>query len=504
MNLSLLLNGVEVKKIFQTMYGKMVTTHDVEVSKINYDSRKIGRSDMFVAISGTGIDGHNFIQQAISNGAKVIVVENDKSIDDSFCMHTSVVKIVVNDSRIALAKISANYFGNPSKKMKMIGVTGTNGKTTVTYLLKQMLEASNEQNVKVGLIGTVSYFVGNQSFSASHTTPESLELHQLFYQMVENNCTHCVMEVSSHSLSQNRVYGIDFSVAVFTNLTQDHLDFHTSMEEYFKAKKILFDNLSEQSFSILNFDSSYGKKIAENSKSQKISFGILSSANLKAENINLSIDGSTCEFKTSSTSIKINTNLVGSFNISNLLAAYGVIVAMKINFKKNIEVVFANLQPAIGRFQKIDSPFGWKAIIDYAHTPDALENCLIAIRQTIKNSDLIITIFGAGGDRDKTKRPLMGEIADKLSDKIVVTSDNPRTENAEKIIDDILIGISRTENVFVDVDRHDAIFRGLSLAETGDVILIAGKGHEDYQVIGKEKIHFNDIEVVEEFIEANK
>ena len=505
MNLAQLLNNVSVSKMFQTVFGKMVTTHDVEINRICYDSRKVERGDLFVAINGT-IDGHKFIQDAISRGAKGIVIENDKSIDDSFCMHTGVVKIVVENTRIALAKISANYFKNPASKLQIIGVTGTNGKTTVVNLIKQLLAESTIPNVKIGVIGTINYSVGGEMIPSTHTTPESLELNYLFSKMVSNNCTHCVMEVSSHSLIQKRVFGINFAAAVFTNLTQDHLDFHNTMDEYFKAKKILFDNLSSGSIAITNVDSDFGEEIVKNTNAKIIRYSIEKKSELKAEEISLSTSESNFKLKVNDSELNLKSKLIGKFNIYNILASIGAITGLGIKFKKDIHEIIPNLESAAGRFQKINSPFGWSAIVDYAHTPDALEKCLSAIKDTLNTASdsSIITVFGAGGDRDSTKRPKMGEIAERFSDKIVVTSDNPRTEDPQKIIDDILLGMKSSEKIFVDVDRHDAIFRALSLADLNDVVLIAGKGHEDYQVIGHEKIHFNDVEVVEEFIELNK
>ncbi|MEW5798901.1 MAG: UDP-N-acetylmuramoyl-L-alanyl-D-glutamate--2,6-diaminopimelate ligase [Bacteroidota bacterium] len=495
MTLSEALNGVAVSKIFQTMYGKMVVTHDVKISGVQYDSRKVQREHLFVAIRGTGSDGHTFLSYAIANGAKVVVVEDDNAIPDSLCMHQGVVKIVVGNTRKALAQIAANYFGHPAKSMTMIGVTGTNGKTTTTYLIKQMLEA-NSQN-KVGLIGTVEYTIGNEVLPATHTTPESLELHQLFAHMKQKGCTHVVMEVSSHALHQYRVYGIPFAAAVFTNLTQDHLDYHGTMEEYFHAKKILFDSLDEKAVAVTNTDSEFGKKIVEGCKAKVITYGVNNAATVKAENVSISVNGFTATINGES----VSTKLVGRFNVYNFLGAYSVITGLGITVQEKAKI-FSSLIPAPGRFDQIQSPKGWTAIVDYAHTPDALENCLQTIHDVLpeKRTNRIITIFGAGGDRDKTKRPKMGTIAERLSDVIIVTSDNPRTEDPNAIIDGIFEGITAKEKAMREPDRKKAIAHGLSMAKQGDVILIAGKGHEDYQVIGKEKIHFSDKEEVQKFI----
>ena len=493
MTLSELLSGVTVTKMFQTMYGKMVTTHDAEISGVQYDSRKVQRENLFVALKGAGVDGHKFLSSAIANGAKVIVIEDDNAIPDSLCMHTGTVKIVVSNTRKALAQISANYYGKPASKMTMIGVTGTNGKTTTTFLIKQMIEAVSD--TKVGLIGTVEYAIGNEKFPATHTTPESLELQQLFAQMVKKRCTHCVMEVSSHALHQHRVFGISFKAAVFTNLTQDHLDYHGTMQKYFDAKKILFDGLSNDAIAVTNADSDYGEKIVEGCKAKVISYSISQPSTVKAENVTVSVNGFSAKINNEA----VTSRLVGRFNVYNFLGAYSVVKGLGLQVSSS---VYSTLISAPGRFDQIQSPKGWTAIVDYAHTPDALENCLQTIHDVLPEhrTNTIITIFGAGGDRDTTKRPKMGAIAERLSDVIIVTSDNPRTEDPMKIITDVLKGISDKKKTIVEADRGKAIAKGIAIAKLGDIILIAGKGHEDYQVIGKEKIHFSDKEEVLKFV----
>ncbi|MHB1049172.1 MAG: UDP-N-acetylmuramoyl-L-alanyl-D-glutamate--2,6-diaminopimelate ligase [Bacteroidota bacterium] len=493
MTLSDLIKGVTVSKMFQTMYGKMVMTHDVKISGVQYDSRKVERENLFVAIKGSGADGHRYLSSAITNGAKVIVVEDDASIPDPLCMHQGVVKIVVENSRKALATIAANYFGHPAESMTMIGVTGTNGKTTTTFLIKQLLESVSKN--KVGLIGTVEYAIGSEKLPATHTTPESLELHRLFAQMKQQGCTHVVMEVSSHALHQYRVHGIPFAAGVFTNLTQDHLDYHGTMEEYFSVKKILFDSLNDRSIAVVNADSEYGAPIAAGTSARVLSYGVTNAATMRAENVTVSMKG--CRFSVNGRTIE--TGLVGMFNVYNFLAAYTVTTGLGCDVKQE---QLNNLLPAPGRFEQIHSPKGWTAIVDYAHTPDALENCLQAIRQTLagNNTARIITVFGAGGDRDKTKRPMMGTIVERMSDVVIVTSDNPRTEDPLRIIDDILAGIADRKKVIVDADRAAGICKALTAARAGDVVLVAGKGHEDYQVLGTEKIHFSDKEEVLRFI----
>ncbi len=495
MKLSQLLDGVAVSKLFQTMYGQMVVTHEVEVSKVQYDSRKIQRGDCFVALKGTSSDGHLFIQSAIQQGARVIVLQDESVLPDSLCMHVGVLKVVVPNSRKALAAISANYFEHPSKKLKFVGITGTNGKTTTSHLVKAILEAAGET---VGLVGTIEYTIGDRVIQATHTTPESLELNELFASMAEAKCTSVSMEVSSHALDQWRVYGLDFDVAVFTNLTQDHLDYHETMEKYFEAKKILFDELKPSGCAVVNTDNRWGVKILESIKGEKISYGISSAADISAKILNLSIDGTLLAVNHGKGEFTLLTPLIGMFNAYNVLAAAAVGAALGIA-QEDILKGIRNVKNVRGRFERIASPAGWMAIIDYAHTPDALENCLKTIRDILptQNHGRVITVLGAGGDRDTTKRPLMGHIAGDYSDIVIVTSDNPRTENPEKIIDGIMRGIIRHASVLREVDRRTAIERAVSCAQRGDIILVAGKGHEDYQVIGHEKKHFSDREVVE-------
>jgi UDP-N-acetylmuramoyl-L-alanyl-D-glutamate--2,6-diaminopimelate ligase len=498
MKLSQLIEGVTVSKLFQTMYGQMVITHDVEVGGVQYDSRKIQRSDCFVALKGTANDGHTFIQNAINQGAKVVVLQDDTVLPDALCMHAGVIKVVVPDSRIALAVISSNYFSHPSKKLQFVGITGTNGKTTTSHLVKSILEANGKT---VGLVGTIEYKIGDLIIPATHTTPESLELNQLFASMIENHCESVSMEVSSHALDQSRVYGLDFDVAVFTNLTQDHLDYHVSMENYFEAKKKLFTDLIPSGCAVINHDDEWGVRLLNSVKAKKISYGIKSAADVFAKDIKLGIDGTTLVIRNIHEECTFTTPLIGRFNAYNVLAAYSAGVALGFP-QEQIITGIKKVNNVRGRFERIASPAGWTAIIDYAHTPDALENCLKTIHDILPAQDRgrIITVFGAGGDRDKTKRPIMGHIAGEYSDIVIVTSDNPRTEIPENIIDEIMLGITHRARVSREVNRRTAIERAIKCAKPGDVVLIAGKGHEDYQIIGREKIHFSDREVVENLL----
>jgi len=503
MKLSELIKGMTVTKLYQAEYGQPALMRNSDIKSVQYDSRKIQPGDCFVAIKGTKVDGHIYVQDAITKGAKVIVVQDDNVLPDSLCMHSSVIKIVVPDTRKALAILSSNFYGNPSDTLKMIGVTGTNGKTTSTHLIKSILEAAGE---KVGLVGTIEYKIGKEKLPAAHTTPESLELNALLRSMLDKGCTYAVMEVSSHALSQSRVGGIDYDIAVFTNLTQDHLDYHGTMENYFEAKKILFTQIKPTGYAIINNDDHYGMMLHDFVKCKTISYAISSAADFRVKNLKYDFRGTTLTIESKNSEISFSTNLLGKFNIYNILAAFSSAVALGIPNEKIIEGI-RNVKSVRGRFERIESPFGWTAIIDYAHTPDALENCLRTIHEImpLQNRGRIITVFGAGGDRDKTKRPLMGQIAGDYSDIVIVTSDNPRSEDPEKIIDEIISGITRRASVLREVDRKLAIKRAIKCAQRGDVILIAGKGHEDYQIIGQTKMHFSDFEVVESLInEANK
>lgn len=497
MTLSKILQGVPVIKMFQTMYGKMVATHDVEVKGVQYDSRKVRRGELFVALRGTASDGHRFIDNAVANGTQVVVMEDDAAMPDSYFMHAGVVKIVVEDSRKALALMSANFFEHPSSKLKLIGVTGTNGKTTTTFLLKSILEANAE---KVGLIGTIEYRIGNDVIPATHTTPESLELNALLATMVSKGCTAAVMEVSSHALAQHRVYGLQFAAAAFTNLTQDHLDYHHTMDEYFGAKKMLFDSLSSRASVATNANDEYGMRIVRDTKARPLSFGI-GRGDVNASQINLSMTNTGFVVTYRNTKCCVNSTLIGRFNVENILAAFTTAIGLSVA-PDTITEGIARLKSVPGRFEQIASPKGWIAIVDYAHTHDGMENCLRAIRESFpkERRGSIICVFGAGGNRDKTKRPKMGRVAAEHSDFLVLTSDNPRFETPEAIVNDIQAGIPAGTIVHVEIDRRKAIRYALGMAQRNDIVLIAGKGHETYQVFGAERVPFDDRAEVEQYI----
>jgi len=498
MKLALLLDGVRVIKLHQAAYGKAPLTQDVEIGAIRYDSRRVGHGDCFVALRGTGVDGHRFIDQAVGQGATAVVIDDDNAFNDSLALHLGVTKIVVPDTRRALARLAANYFGHPSQRLTTVGVTGTNGKTTTAYLIRSIFEASG---ATAGLVGTIEYLFGTRSSPASHTTPESLELQELLAQMVTAGCSAVAMEVSSHALHQSRVHGIDFSAAVFTNLTQDHLDYHGSMEEYFRAKRLLFDGLRADVPAIVNADDPWGQVLAREHQGMMITYGLRPGSAVTVRDSAVTLDGTTITVTVDGTLVELRSVLVGQFNVYNIVAAFSAGYALGIPLEAIVSGI-GRLAAVRGRFERIRSPKGWIAIVDYAHTPDALENCLRTIRALLPGDrpGRVITVFGAGGDRDRTKRPVMGAVAASLSDVLILTSDNPRSEDPMTILKEIASGIPPGVSFDVEVDRRHAIARALERAQVGDVVLVAGKGHEEYQIIKTERLHFSDREIIEQFL----
>jgi UDP-N-acetylmuramoyl-L-alanyl-D-glutamate--2,6-diaminopimelate ligase len=494
------MEGLKVSKLFQTVYGSMVQTHDVEINDIRYDSRRVRPGDVFVAVRGAQFDGHRYLQNAMEKKAKALVVEDDSAVPDSLCMHEGVIKIVVPDSRSALSRMSANYFRHPSRQLRVIGVTGTNGKTTTTHLIESILRAAGS---KSGLIGTIEYRIGETILDASHTTPESYELHSLLRTMADAGCSHAVMEVSSHALEQRRADDVQFSTGVFTNLTQDHLDYHASMEAYFEAKRRLFGLLGDDAVAVTNADSVYGGKIVEGTRASVLSYGMSNAADISAADVEATLQGTSLSVQHNGNSVRVTSPLTGRFNVANILAAYACMYAERFDVQAICDGI-RELRGVRGRFETVSSPWGWIAVIDYSHTPDALDNALRAVREVKAEGGRLITVFGCGGDRDRGKRPLMGAIAGRYSDRVFVTSDNPRTENAESIIDDIMAGFDDGAAVVRESDRQLAIRAALDSAEANDVVVIAGKGHETYQIIGTERFHFNDREVVEGWIASHQ
>jgi UDP-N-acetylmuramoyl-L-alanyl-D-glutamate--2,6-diaminopimelate ligase len=493
-----LLDGVAVSKLFMMLYGAMAQTQDLSVHAIAYDSRRVERGDLFVAIPGTSTNGQRFISEAIQRGAIAVVVDDDAATPDALFLHTRVAKVVVADARIALAQIAANFYDHPARQLQLIGVTGTNGKTTTTHLIKAALEA---QGRCVGLIGTIQWDMGGEVMPATHTTPESLELNHLLHTMVQRGCDAAVMEVSSHALVQHRVHGLQFSAAVFTNLTQDHLDYHGSMDDYCKAKKMLFDGLHSDATAVVNANDPYGETMVSATKARVLRYGVDVTADINAMNIEMGFGGMKFGIAAGGLVTPVASTLTGRFNVANILAAYGAATAAGVPAAVAAKGI-GSVRAVRGRFEQVLSPDGWMAIIDYAHTPDALENALRAIRDVVPSgtSGRVITLFGCGGNRDRTKRPIMGRIATQMSDVIIVTSDNPRTEDPAEIIREVCEGIVPGSQVHVEPDRRAAIALALSMARPGDVVLIAGKGHEDYQVVGTEKHHLDDREEVEAFL----
>jgi UDP-N-acetylmuramoyl-L-alanyl-D-glutamate--2,6-diaminopimelate ligase len=459
---------------------------EIEINKIQYDSRKLSQNDLFVCIEGYNTDGHNYIKSALKSGA-VAVICTKVPEDLPEC---TVIK--VKESRKVLALIAANYYEHPEKKLKLIGITGTNGKTTSSYMIKKILESRGE---KVGLIGTIANYIGDEKLEANRTTPESLELFQLFNQMLEKNVTYCVMEVSSHSLYLNRVYGIQFNEGIFTNLTQDHLDFHKTFENYYNAKLILFKNSKN---AIINMDDKYGNKVYDDLENNKITYGINENVDLKAKNIKLHSRGIKFDMYYLTEHVHINLNIPGRYNIYNALGSAAACLLEGLTMDQ-IKIGLEALKAVSGRCEAFESDLnlGFDIIIDYAHTPDALENILDTAREFTGNR--LISVFGCGGDRDGSKRHIMGEVATRISDVAIVTSDNPRSEEPSKIIEEILNGIEKDNYITIE-NRKEAIKKAISIAKKGDVIVIAGKGHEDYQVLKEGKIHFDEREIVAEIL----
>lgn len=454
------------------------TNVDVEVSGISYNSKLTKCGDVFVAITGFQTDGHKYIPSAVENGAVCVVCERPQE-------NIGVPCVIVENSRKALAEMSCNFYDNPTKKFNLIGVTGTNGKTTVTYLVKAILEANGE---KVGLMGTNKNMIGDKEYHTERTTPESLELQQFFSDMVKEECTYGIMEVSSHSLELCRVWGCNYKVGAFTNLTQDHLDFHGDMENYFLAKSKLFDMCDT---GIVNADDMYGARLCE--KENCISYGI-KNGKLMAENIEYGDKG----VKFDCDGMRISLGIPGVFSVYNALTAIGICKACGIA-DDVIEKALNSAKGVKGRAEIVDCGKDFTLLIDYAHTPDGLENILESVKKFAKGR--VVAVFGCGGDRDKTKRPKMGRVAGRIADFCIVTSDNPRSEEPDAIIRDILEGMNDAIAEYVVIEnRRDAIEYAIKHARKDDVVVLAGKGHEDYQILKNETIHFDEREVIRDIL----
>lgn len=465
---------------------------DFEVSGISCDSKDVKDNFIFVAIKGVNDDGHRFISEAVENGAKAIIV-GGSGVRAQGSSNASFV--IAHDTRKALAKLAARFYGNPSAKIKVIGITGTNGKTTVSYLLEAMLK---EAGLEPAVIGTVNYRFKNRIIPAKNTTPGPIELESMFAQMVKERVAYAVMEVSSHALDQNRVEGINFHSAVFTNLTQDHLDYHHTIEAYFQAKSQLFKNINFRSFAIINDDDEYGRRLKGLTPAKIVTYAINSPAEIVAQDIKFYLTHTEFCLRAKNMKANLKTSLIGRHNIYNILAAAAVALTEGIELRA-IKTTLERFFFVPGRLEKIDAQGGFSVFVDYAHTPDALANAIGALRQLSKNR--IIVVFGCGGERDKTKRPKMGEIVSELADFAIITNDNPRRENPQDILNGIKQGIKK-DNYTVIPDRFAAIRESLHLAKPGDIVLIAGKGHEDYQILKDKRVHFDDREVVWECLKS--
>lgn len=487
---------MELTQLLNSVHAIQVTgeVQRRDAADIVYDSRKVQKNSVFVAIKGYKTDGHKFLQDAINKGAVAVVVENENSIPDEFVAHAQIAKIVVKDCRKALAELSRGFYKNPTNKIKLIGITGTNGKTTSTFILKNILQTAG---YKTGLVGTIANYVGDQKIDSKLTTPESNDLNRMFYDMISAGCSHAIMEVSSHSLILNRVYGLDFSAAIFSNITSDHLDFHNTFDEYLKAKKILFDGLSSNSFAIINSDDVSANEIVKDSKAKVITYGISDNSDYQIKNIKYDLNGTDFTISNNKIEYSINTSLIGTFNAYNATSAFATAHSLGVNANKIIEGIKSSPQVP-GRFEVIGKGKK-KVIVDYSHTADSLEKALQAIREIVKDKNQIVTVFGCGGDRDKTKRPIMGKVASDMSDKVFVSSDNPRTENPYDIIKDIIKGISKN-NYEIEENREEAIAKAIQSSNDDAVILIAGKGHENYQEINGIRNHFSDQEIALKYL----
>ena len=479
------LKDILYKVAIESVHGST----DLTIEKIEFDSRKVSNNDVFVAIKGTLSDGHQFIDKAISLGASVIVCEVLPTTLSENCTY-----VKVQNSNQALAFLSANYYDNPSEKLKLVGITGTNGKTTIASLLYQMFKKAG---YKVGLLSTVKIMVDEVEYKATHTTPDSLTINKYLDEMVEIGCEFCFMEVSSHGIHQKRTESLHFEGGVFTNLSHDHLDYHETFAEYRDVKKSFFDGLPKSAFAITNVDDKNGEVMFQNTAARKKTYALKTYADFKAQILENQLTGLVLKINNE----EVWTKLIGSFNAYNILAIYGVALELGIESTEALRLL-SELESVSGRFQFVVSTTKITAIVDYAHTPDALENVLKTIENIRTKNEQLFTIVGCGGDRDKTKRPIMANIAASFSDKAIFTSDNPRTENPQTIIDEMEVGVEAQnyKKTVAILDRKQAIKTACQMANSGDIILIAGKGHETYQEINGVRQDFDDMQIVQEIL----
>ena len=475
-----------LKDLLSSMKPKAVIgNEDIDITGVNIDSRRIGKGHLFVAMVGTQVDGHQFISKAIAQGAAAILCERLPEETPE-----GVTYVQVDSTEDAVGKVATLFYGDPSRHLKLIGVTGTNGKTTIATLLYNMFRKMGH---KCGLLSTVCNYIEDEAIPTEHTTPDPIELNALLSRMVEAGCEYAFMECSSHAIAQKRIGGLRFAGGIFTNLTRDHLDYHKTFENYRDAKKAFFDSLSKNAFAITNADDKNGLVMVQNCKAQVKTYSIRQMADYRARILECHFEGMYLEIDGN----EVGVQFIGKFNVSNLLAVYGA-ARMLGKEPQDILVAMSTLHSVNGRLDPVRSPEGYTAIVDYAHTPDALENVLNAIHEVLNGKGKVITVCGAGGNRDKGKRPLMAQEAVKQSDRVIITSDNPRFEEPQNIINDMLAGLNaqQMKKVISIADRKEAIRAACMMAGKGDVILVAGKGHENYQEIKGVKHHFDDKEVL--------
>lgn len=470
-------------------YRELCGSADTEIAGLTFDSRTVSEGYCFFAVEGVSVDGHNFIAKAIEQGAKAVVCHH---IPEE-AVNTDCTFVVVEDSNLALGTMASNFYGNPSHELKVVGVTGTNGKTTIATLLYELVQS---MGYKAGLISTVVYKVGSREVISTHTTPDAIRLNAMMREMVDCGCEYCFMECSSHAIVQQRISGIRFVGGLFTNITHEHLDYHKSFAEYIRAKKSFFDALPKSAFALVNIDDRNGEVMLQNTKASRYTLSLQKMADFRAKVVEMLAQGMELRIDNS----EVWVQFLGRFNAYNLLTVYGT--AQLLGFTKDeILAHLSMLRPVSGRFETVVASDGTTAIVDFAHTPDALENIIDTIDELRQSGQRLIAVCGCGGDRDKTKRPVMGGILSKRADVAIFTSDNPRTEEPEQILREMEEGVEAGYRYLKITDRHEAIKTAVMLSAPGDIILLAGKGHEDYQIIGTEKLHFNDKEVVREWFE---
>jgi UDP-N-acetylmuramoyl-L-alanyl-D-glutamate--2,6-diaminopimelate ligase len=473
------------KLLLSTDFYEITGNSDKSITGIHFDSRKIEKGNLFVALRGTQSDGHAYIDQAIENGAVAVIYETLPAT-----IQADVTYIQVKDSADTLGYLASAWNNNPSEKLVLVGVTGTNGKTTVATLLYRLFK---KMGYKTGLLSTVCNYIGDEAIPATYTTPDALELNRLLAQMSAKGCQYVFMEISSHAIVQKRISGLEFNGGIFTNLTHDHLDYHETFEAYRDAKKAFFDALPFDAFALTNVDDKNGSFMLQNTEAHKVTYSLKTAANFKGKILELHLDGTLMTVDNH----ELSTPLAGRFNAYNLLAVYAAAVTLDED-PENILIALSTLQPVEGRFQPLRSPDGYTVIVDYAHTPDALTNVLNTINEVMKGTGKIVTVVGCGGNRDKSKRPVMAREAVRLSNRVILTSDNPRFENPDDIIQDMIDGLTAEEmkKTICLTNRREAIRTACLLAKTGDIVLIAGKGHEDYQDVKGVKHPFDDREIV--------